>query len=49
MAITDMYKVLNGDKSVIPPGKQIFIPTLAIKKDGVEAFQVNLNKLRGRG
>ncbi|MBC7783477.1 MAG: sugar-binding protein [Burkholderiales bacterium] len=48
MSITLMAKVLRGDKSVIPASKQIFIPTLAIKKDGVEAFQTNLNKQRNR-
>src|SRR5258707_3561430 len=26
-----LAKVLNGDKSVIPPSKQIFVPTIAIK------------------
>jgi len=49
MAITDMAKVLRGDKSVVPASKQIFIPTLAIKKDNVQEFQTKLNKLRGRG
>jgi ribose transport system substrate-binding protein len=48
LAITDMYKVLTGDKSVIPAGKQIFIPTLGIKKDNVDEFEAKLNKLRGR-
>jgi ribose transport system substrate-binding protein len=43
-----MTKVLRGDKSVIPAGKQIFIPTLAIQKDNVDEFQTKLNKLRGR-
>jgi ribose transport system substrate-binding protein len=49
LAITDMCKVLNGEKSVIPASKQIFIPTLAIRKEGVDEFQAKLNKLRGRG
>jgi ribose transport system substrate-binding protein len=43
-----MSKVISGDKSGIPDGKQIFVPTLAIKKDGVEEFIVKINKLRGR-
>ena len=43
-----MSKYLNGDKSVIPASKQIFVPTLAIKKDGIEAFIVKVNQLRGR-
>src|SRR6185369_16799801 len=33
-----MAKVLNGDKSQIPAGKQIFVPTLAVKKADVEDF-----------
>ena len=43
-----MAKVLRGDKSAIPATKQIFVPTLAIQKDNVDAFQTKLNKLRGR-
>ncbi|HSV16513.1 MAG TPA: sugar-binding protein [Tepidisphaeraceae bacterium] len=48
MAITLMAKYLQGDKSVVPPTKQIFIPTLAITQDKVDAFKDNLDKLRGR-
>lgn len=47
-AIELMAKVIRGDKSAIPPSKQIFVPTLAIQKDNVEEFQAKLNKLRGR-
>jgi ribose transport system substrate-binding protein len=43
-----MEKYLNGDKSVVPAGKQIFVPTLAIKKADVEEFQKKINQLRGR-
>ena len=43
-----MSKVLGGDKSQIPAGKQIFVPTLAIKKADVEEFSKKLNALRGR-
>jgi ribose transport system substrate-binding protein len=43
-----MAKVLGGDKSVIPASKQIFVPTLVIKKDTVEDFTAKINKLRGR-
>jgi ribose transport system substrate-binding protein len=43
-----MSKYLNGDKSVVPATKQIFVPTKAIKKDNVDAFQKELNTLRGR-
>jgi ribose transport system substrate-binding protein len=47
-SIQMMTKVLNGDRSEIPDGKQIFVPTKQIKQDNVEAFTAELNKLRGR-
>ncbi len=47
-SIKNMVKYLGGDKSVVPASKQIFIPTLAIDKTKVDAFKINLNKLRGR-
>ena len=43
-----MSKYLDGDKSLVPPSKQIFVPTKAIKKDNVEAFTKEINTLRGR-
>src|SRR5262249_16632548 len=43
-----LAKVIGGDKSGIPPGKLDSVPTLAIKKDDVEAFTAKINKLRGR-
>ena len=43
-----MTKYLNGDQSVVPPSKQIFVPTLAIKKADVADFQKKINQLRGR-
>src|SRR5215468_11972019 len=43
-----LAKVIGGDKSGIPPSKLDIVPTLAIKKDDVEAFIVKINKLRGR-
>jgi ribose transport system substrate-binding protein len=43
-----MSKVLNGDKSVIPASKQIFVPTIAIKKADVDEFTKKINALRGR-
>ena len=43
-----MAKILSGDKSGIPASKQIFVPTLVIKKDTVEEFTTKINKLRGR-
>jgi len=42
-----LAKAIGGDKSGIPPSKQDIVPTLAIKKDGVDDFIVRLNKLRG--
>ncbi len=47
-AIQMMTKVIKGDKSGIPAGKQIFVPTLVIRKDGIEAFTKKINELRGR-
>lgn len=47
-AIKMMRTILSGDKSAIPASKQIFVPTLMIKKDSVEDFQKKLNELRGR-
>ncbi len=47
-SMTLLAKVLRGDKSVIPESKQIFIPTLAITKENVDAFSANLKKLRGK-
>jgi len=48
MAITLMTQYLRGDKSVVPDSKQIFIPTLAIRKDNVDDFQTKLNKMLGK-
>jgi ribose transport system substrate-binding protein len=43
-----MNKILSGDRSGIPANKQINVPTLVIKKDGVEEFTKKINGLRGR-
>jgi ribose transport system substrate-binding protein len=43
-----MAKYLDGDKSVVPASKQIFVPTIAVKKADVEEFQKKINQLRGR-
>lgn len=48
-AIHMMAKVLRGDKSAIPPSKQVFVPTVVIKKDNVNDFITKINQLRGRG
>ena len=47
-AIYMMAKVLRGDKNAIPSNKQVFIPTVIIKKDNVNDFIVKINQLRGR-
>ncbi len=43
-----MADYLNGNKSVIPASKQIFVPTIPVKKADVEAFTKKINELRGR-
>jgi ribose transport system substrate-binding protein len=43
-----MAKYLDGDKSVIPASKQIFVPTIAVKRADVEEFIKKINGLRGR-
>lgn len=48
LSMLNLAKVINGDNSVIPPTKQIFIPTLAIKKDNMDDFVAQQNKLLGR-
>jgi ribose transport system substrate-binding protein len=47
-AITMMAKALAGDRSEIPASKQVFVPTLIIKRDNVEEFTTRINQLRGR-
>jgi len=47
-SIVMMAKILSGDNSAVPPTKQIFVPTKEIKKENVESFTAELNKLRGR-
>lgn len=47
-SVLAMNKILSGDKSVIPANKQVIVPTLVIKKDGVDAFQTKLKELRGK-
>ena len=44
-----MAKVLSGDKSQIPASKQIFVPTIAVKRADVEEFTKKINALRGKG
>lgn len=46
LSVINMNKVLNGDKTVVPASKQLFVPTLVIRQNNVDAFQTNLNQLR---
>src|SRR3954468_3799903 len=47
-AITLLEKALTGDRSQIPPGRQIFIPTQVIRQNTVDEFRTKLAELRGR-
>jgi ribose transport system substrate-binding protein len=47
-SMISLAKAIGGDKSGIPPSKLDIVPTLPIKKDGVDEFTAKLNKLRGR-
>lgn len=47
-AIKLMQQYLKGDKSAVPATKQIFVPTLVVKQDSVDAFTTKINQLRGR-
>jgi len=47
-AIKLMRQYLKGDKGSVPASKQIFVPTLVIKKDNVDDFTTKINQLRGR-
>ncbi len=48
LAIVNMSKYLNGDKSVVPANKLNIVPTRVIHKDEVDAFKADLDKLRGK-
>lgn len=47
-AMTLMAKVLAGDRSGIPSGRQLFIPTKVLQKNDIAEFQAKLVELRGR-
>ncbi len=44
-----MSKILAGDKSGIPPGKQKFIATVAVTKKNVNDYSDHISKLRTTG
>jgi ribose transport system substrate-binding protein len=47
-SITRLEKALKGDRSGIPPGGQLFVPTKVIRQDNVDEFRTTLRQLRGR-
>jgi ribose transport system substrate-binding protein len=47
-AIMRMAQAVRGDRSFIPPSKQIIVPTQVVKRSNVEAFTTRINELRGR-
>ena len=47
-SITLLEKALAGDRSGIPPSRQLFIPTKVIRQDNVDPFRTTLTQLRGR-
>ncbi len=47
-SMTLMAKVLAGDRSGIPPGRQVFIPTKVVRQNDVDEFRARLSQLRGR-
>lgn len=46
-SIVTLAKMVAGDRSMIPPGKQIFVPTIVLKRDGVDAFKAKLDQIKG--
>ena len=47
-SVTLLAKALNGDRSGIPPGRQLFVPTKVLRRDNVDQFRTTLAQLRGR-
>ena len=47
-SVTLLEKALKGDRSGIPPGRQVFVPTRVIRQNNVDEFRTSLAKLRGR-
>ncbi len=43
-----MARLLKGDSTQVPASRQIFVPTLTIRKADVDSFTVRINRLRGR-
>lgn len=47
-AIKMMHAYLKGDRAGVPASKQVFVPTLVIRRDNVGEFTQKINQLRGR-
>jgi ribose transport system substrate-binding protein len=47
-SIVAMRKYIKGDHTFVPGDKRIIVPTRAIKKDNVDEFSSQLNKLLGK-
>ena len=47
-SVTLLEKALKGDRSGIPPGRQVFVPTRLIRQNNVDEFRTSLAQLRGR-
>jgi ribose transport system substrate-binding protein len=47
-SITLLERALKGDRSGIPAGKQVFIPTMVIRQNSVDEFRTKVTQLRGR-
>ena len=47
-AIHRLAQAARGDRSFIPPSKQIIVPTMIVNRDNVETFTRRINELRGR-
>jgi ribose transport system substrate-binding protein len=47
-AIKLMAQAAKGDRAGIPADRKIIVPTLVIKRDGIEEFQRKIDGLRGR-
>ena len=47
-SITLLAKAVKGDRSGIPAGHQLFIPTMVIRQNNVDDFRGKLAQLRGR-
>lgn len=48
LSMLDLAKFISGDKTFVPSSKEIYIPTLAIKKDNIDQFTATLNKQLGK-